>query len=147
MRTTTTLIGTAGTAPETGLLPSGTPYANFRLAVNGSRFDRERQEWVPTTTSWYDVKAYDHLASAVGMSVAVGDPVIVVGELHVRAWEQEERHGTAVEIVARACGHNLRLGTAKFTRTAGRRAEEPAAEEAAEESSSATALEATAAPF
>lgn len=69
MRTTTTLIGTVGTVPETGLLPSGTPYANFRLAVNGSRFDRERQEWVSTTTSWFDIKAYDQLATAMGMSV------------------------------------------------------------------------------
>lgn len=153
MRTTTTLIGTAGTAPETGLLPSGTPYANFRLAVNGSRYDRERQEWVSTATSWYDVKAYDQLATAIGVSVGVGDPLIVAGELGVRSWESDERHGTAVELTARACGHNLRLGTAKFTRTANRRSTEPEGSDAdgvapaAGEPGAAVGAEEAVAPF
>lgn len=152
MRTTTTLIGTVGTVPETGLLPSGTPYANFRLAVNGSRFDRERQEWVSTTTSWFDIKAYDQLATAMGMSVGVGDPLVVVGELSVRAWENEERHGTSVELTARSCGHNLKFGTARFTRTATRRAAgDPAASDDDDGEPASTAAQqdpaAAAAPF
>lgn len=76
---------------------------------------------------------------------------MVVGELSVRAWENEERHGTSVELTARSCGHNLKFGTARFTRTATRRAADDAAsdDDEGEPASSAAQQDPTsaAAPF
>lgn len=128
MKTTNQLIGTIGSDPRTGTLPDGRPYIGFRLAVNHSYFNSETGTYEEGETSWYDVAAYGSMAQSAACSLRKGDPVLVVGRLRVRDWENGERSGTSVELVADALGHNLRFGTGSFRRHTARRREQHAGE-------------------
>ncbi|GAB3060741.1 single-stranded DNA-binding protein [Sediminivirga luteola] len=117
MKTITTLVGSVGGDPEQGTLPDGRAFANLRLAVNPSYYDRAQDAWVDGDASWYDVRAYGTLATHLGTSVKKGDPLVVHGELIVRPWENGTRSGIAVEVIAHAAGPNLRFGTVNFARS------------------------------
>ncbi len=75
-------------------------------------------------TNWFTVTAFRQLAINLAGSINKGDRVVVTGELKVRDWDNGERAGTSVEIVAFTVGHDLRWGTAEFTRTV-QRLEQP----------------------
>lgn len=117
MKTITTLVGSVGGDPEQGTLPDGRAFANLRLAVNPSYYDRAQDTWIDGEASWYDVRAYGALATHLGASVKKGDPLVVHGELIVRPWENGTRSGIAVEVIAHAAGPNLRFGTVNFARS------------------------------
>lgn len=117
MKVNTTLVGTVGTDPTSGVLNDGRPFVNFRVAVNERRLDRSTGEWIEGEASWFDVSAYDALASNAASCVHKGDSLIVAGELQVRSWQNETRTGISVQLVARSMGHNLRFGTANYARS------------------------------
>jgi len=52
-----------------------------------------------------------------------GDPVVIVGRLALREWEQDGRAGSTLDLTADVIGHDLTRGTATFERT--RRVEMP----------------------
>jgi single-strand DNA-binding protein len=68
-------------------------------------------------TNWFTVTAFRQLAINLAGSINKGERVVVTGELKVRDWGTGELSGTSVEIVAFTVGHDLRYGTAQFTRT------------------------------
>lgn len=53
-------------------------------------------------------------------SVEKGQPVVVHGRLHVTSYEKEGQPRTAVEIEARALGHDLSWGVSTFVKAAPR---------------------------
>lgn len=114
-----TVTGHVGTAPKHLTTPSGLAITSFRLGSTGRRFDREKDAWVDTDTNWYSVNTYRQLAKNTAASLELGQSVVVVGRLRVRAWEKDDRHGTTVEIDADAVGHDLSWGTSTYTRVKG----------------------------
>src|SRR5690606_35113921 len=96
----------------------GLPITSFRLASTQRRYDRAKQSWVDGDTNWYTVTAFRRLASNSAGSTEKGQRVIVTGSLRLREWENGERRGINVEVVADSLGHDLSWGRSSFTRNA-----------------------------
>lgn len=110
-----TVRGVVGTEVESRLTNGGTQTANFRLASSERRL--ENDQWVDKSTNWYRVEAYRYLANNIGQSLKKGDRVIVTGKLRLRQWVREDGHQvTSPEIDAESIGHDLKWGTAKYSR-------------------------------
>ena len=136
-----TITGNVATVPEQRTLPGGATVTSFRLAAAHRRFDKNTGGWIDQYTNWYQVSAFRGLGEHALASLHQGDRVIVVGRMHLRAWENGTRSGTSADIEADAIGHDLLFGTTVFTRTA-RRDGAAAPREAAESDGSPAAASA-----
>lgn len=126
MNDTVTILGRVGNDPIRSETTTGVPVINFRVASPQRRYDSKTQEWVETGTNWYNVSAFRQLAEHAKASLHSGDGVIVTGRLKVRAWENNGRKGTSVDLEADAIGHDLRWGSSAFAKAA-RHMQAPAA--------------------
>ncbi|MFB4348664.1 single-stranded DNA-binding protein [Microbacterium sp. CR_7] len=120
MQDTVTIIGNVATDPTQGRTAGGVPVTNFRLASTHRRFDEATQTWVDVGTNWYSVAAFRHLAENVKASLRAGESVIVTGRMKIRAWENNGKQGTSVDIDADAVGHDLRWGTTAYRKSTSR---------------------------
>ncbi|KQW03536.1 hypothetical protein ASC66_17515 [Leifsonia sp. Root4] len=111
-----TVLGVIGTDPEAKTTPSGVPLIKFRMASTQRKFDKNSNSWVDGSTNWYTVTAFRGLAANAIQTLHKGDPVIVTGRLHLRAWDTGERQGTSVDLEADVIGLDLQWGTASYTR-------------------------------
>jgi single-strand DNA-binding protein len=118
MYDTVTIVGNVATDPTQGRTTSGIPVTNFRLASTHRRFDDATQTWVDVVTNWYSVAAFRQLGEHAKASLRSGDSVIVTGRMKIRAWENNGKQGTSVDIDADAIGHDLRWGTTAYRRSA-----------------------------
>jgi single-strand DNA-binding protein len=116
MNDTITIKGFVATEITSGTTPGGVATAEFRIASNSRRRDKDGQ-WVDGHTNWFTVQGYRHLAGNMGCSIRKGQPVIVVGTLRIRSWERDGRVYYSHTIDADAVGHDLTWGTANFTRS------------------------------
>ena len=123
MSTTVCVVGTIATDPRTITSAGRATFSTFRLASTERRYDRDRAQWLDGDTNWFTINSFRGLAEHAGESFMKGDRVIVHGRLRIRAWENEGKSGTAVEIEADSFGHDLRWGTSSFTKDASRAAE------------------------
>jgi single-strand DNA-binding protein len=112
------LAGYVATDPKCKKVAGDISSAKLRVAYTARRRDRETGEWSDGPTSFVNVQCWRTLADNVQMSLHKGDPVLVMGRLQVRRFEDPEgAPRTAVEIEALAIGHDLARGVAKFSRT------------------------------
>jgi len=84
-----TLIGNLGEAPVMRYTPSGTPVANFSLAVNKAWNDQDgkRQEKV----TWFRVTTWRKQAEMVSQYLTKGRQVLVIGEMEdAHAWSDKD---------------------------------------------------------
>lgn len=113
---TVDLVGTLGRDPELRFTPGGMAVAQFSIAVNRRKQNRQTQEW-EETTSWFDVVAYGTLAENVSESLSRGSRVIVQGRLEQRSWEtQDGDKRSKIEVIADDIGPSLRWATVEVTR-------------------------------
>ena len=113
---TVDLVGNITRAPELRFTPGGMAVAQFGLAVNRRRQDRNTQEW-KEETSFFDVVTYGTLAENVSESMTRGSRVIVQGRLEQRSWEtQEGDKRSKIEVIADEVGPSLRWATAEVTK-------------------------------
>lgn len=95
-----TLTGRLGADPELRFAQSGTAIANLRVVTD--RRVREGDDWKSVDTTWWQVVAFKQLAERVVERLAKGDPVVVIGRVRGREWEDpktgEKRH--AMQVVA-----------------------------------------------
>ncbi|WRZ92848.1 single-stranded DNA-binding protein [Streptomyces sp. NBC_01007] len=108
-------VGNVATRPVYRELANGAS-ARFRLAVTSRYWDREKSGWTDGHTNFFTVWANRALATNVGASVSVGDPVIVQGRLKVRSETRDGESWTSADIDAVAIGHDLSRGTSAFRR-------------------------------
>jgi single-strand DNA-binding protein len=113
------IVGNVLTAPEWRKTAStGTLVATFRIASTARRMDRESGRWVDGDSLRLRVSCWRRLAEGVSASIAVGDPVVVMGRLYTRDWTDNEGNPrVSYEMEASAIGHDLSRGKAKFFRT------------------------------
>jgi len=109
------VVGNVATSVQ-GKDTSAGRVASFRLASNVRRFDRSRGIWYDGETNFFTVTCWRQLADNVLSSLSKGDPVVVSGRIHVRAWKTTDRDGITVEIEANAVGHDMSRGTSAFRR-------------------------------
>jgi single-strand DNA-binding protein len=112
-----TVKGFVGTEPQFyAAKEDGNDYCRFRVASAKKFLDKKTNEWRDGETVWFTVKAWRHLANNVSKSIKKADPVIVVGELTVDTWgENDQRQDLC--ITAYSIGHDLSRGTANFSHT------------------------------
>jgi single stranded DNA-binding protein len=105
--------------------------AKLRVAYTARRQNRETGEWSDGPTTFVNVQCWRHLADNVNICLRKGEPVLVMGRLRIRNYEDTEgKSRVAVEIDATSVGHDLNRGVAHFfraSRSAGRTAAESAA--------------------
>jgi single-strand DNA-binding protein len=112
------IVGNALTAPEwRRTTNSNTLVANFRVASTARRFDKDGNRWVDGETLRVRVTCWRRLAENVGASIAVGDPVVVVGKLYTRDWTDSDNNPrSSYEMEAVAVGHDLARGRTRLYR-------------------------------
>ncbi|HEY6801204.1 MAG TPA: single-stranded DNA-binding protein, partial [Agromyces sp.] len=111
-----TVTGAVGSDPRLHVTNQGLAIASFRLASTRRYFDRTKGTWEDGETNWYTVSGFRQLAHNTAASVHKGERVVVHGRLRVRAWENGEKSGTAIEIEADSIGHDLAWGTTTLTK-------------------------------
>lgn len=111
-----TVVGKAATPVDFRTSAGGVPFARFRLASTVRRFDRHKGGWTDGATSFYTVWVWRTLARNVASSVAVGEPLVVQGQLRIQEREKDGRRFVSADLVATAVGHDLARGTSAFVR-------------------------------
>jgi len=110
------IVGNVTRDPELRFTPGGMAVAQFGLAVNRRRQDRNTNEW-KEETSFFDVVTYGTLAENVAESLGRGARVLVQGRLEQRSWEtQDGDRRSKIEIIADEVGPSLRWATADVTK-------------------------------
>ena len=113
---TITITGLVATTPRLITTGEGLTISSFRLASTQRRFDKDAEKWTDGETNWFTVTCFRQLATNVGRSINKGEPVIVIGTLRIREWDNGEKVGTSVEVEADAIGHDLMWGATTFSR-------------------------------
>lgn len=113
-----TIVGNVLNTPEWRRTNNtGAVVVSFKVASTARRLNRETGQWVDGNSLRVRVTCWRRLAEGVGASVKSGDPVIVVGRLYTREWEDETgARRLAYEVEAVAVGHDLARGRAQFAR-------------------------------
>ncbi len=112
------LAGYVATDPKFKKVAGDTSSARLRVAYTARRRDKETGDWTDGPTSFVNVQCWRTLADNVSMSVHKGEPVLVMGRLQIRRFEDAEgTPRTAVEVEATSVGHDLTRGVAQFSRT------------------------------
>lgn len=126
-----TIIGHVGREPKRNTTQAGTPVATFPVAENHWRWDGLARQWIRTGTSWFHVTCRWGLSEHVAESVKTGDPVVVVGRLKIAEWADGNGvQQVTADVDATSVGHDLRRGTAKFSKVEPAKATTPPDEEA-----------------
>lgn len=113
-----TVAGYVATDPTFKKVTGDISSAKLRVAYTARRRAKETGEWSDGPTSFVNVQCWRTLADNVKVSVHKGEPVLVMGRLQIRRFEdQEGAPRTAVEIEAMSIGHDLTRGVAQFSRT------------------------------
>lgn len=111
------LCGNATADPELRFTPSGAAVANFRIACNDRKFNRQTNEWEDGDTAFVNVTVWRQTAENVAESVQRGQRVVVVGRLKTRQYETREgEKRISVECDADEVAVSLRNATAKVTK-------------------------------
>jgi single-strand DNA-binding protein len=116
MTSNITLVGNLTREPELRFTPSGFPRAQFGIAVNRVRTDRNTNEKIEET-SFFNVVALGQLAENAAQSLQKGARIIVTGRLEQRSYEtQQGEKRSVVEVIADEIGPSLRWATAQVER-------------------------------
>jgi single-strand DNA-binding protein len=112
------LAGYVATEPRFKKVAGDTSSVRLRVAYTARRRDKETGEWSDGPTSFVTIQCWRTLADNVSMSVHKGEPVLIMGRLQIRRFEDAEgAPRTAVEVEASSVGHDLTRGVAQFSRT------------------------------
>jgi single-strand DNA-binding protein len=119
--TRVTVAGRVSTDVSTRTTGEGATVANFTVASNERRYDRDTGTWVDRETLFLRVTCWRKLAEGVAASLSKGDPVVVAGRLVAKKFDVDGLQRTAIEMEATSVGPDLTACTAEVRR--GRRLE------------------------
>ncbi len=115
--TVVTVIGNTTAPAELRFVGSGAGVANFTVATNVRKFNKETNEWENGESTFYRVNAWRDLAENVAETLTdKGMPVVVTGRLSNRRYEKDGVEKYSLEIEADAIGPNLARATAVVTK-------------------------------
>ncbi|GAA1768990.1 single-stranded DNA-binding protein [Luedemannella helvata] len=116
--TNVTIVGNVVTKPEWRRTDrTKSLVAHFKVASTARRFDKDNNRWADGNSLRVRVTCWRGLADGVCKSLAVGDPIVVVGRMYTRDWiSDDQQHRVSYELEAYAVGHDLSRGTGTFTR-------------------------------
>jgi len=104
--------GTLVADPELRFSPSGVAVGSFRLAANGRKFDKDKNEWVDDKVLWMRVVCFRQLAENAVESLRKGDLAVVIGKINTDEWEDADGNKrSAVQLVADSVAASLQFRT------------------------------------
>jgi single-strand DNA-binding protein len=114
----TTFVGNLTADPELRFTPNGLAVAQFTVAVNPRRYNRETGQWEDEPPTFVRCQAWRQLAENVAGSLQRGDRVIVAGRLREERWEDREtgQQRSTWRLTVDAMGPDLTNATAKVER-------------------------------
>ena len=89
------ITGNLVRSPELRTTTSGISVGSFTVAVN-RRGKRDEQQEV----DYFNVTAWRERGETCAKYLSKGKKVLVTGQVSVRTWEKDEKHGTSLEVVA-----------------------------------------------
>jgi single-strand DNA-binding protein len=121
-----TAVGRLVTDVTTRLTTGGDKVANFRIACQERRFDKESGGWVDGDRMYLGVACWRGLADGAAASLAKGDQVIVTGRFRMREYTTDDgARRTVAEIDARSVGPDLLWQTVLVNRSGWQTADPP----------------------
>lgn len=111
-----TVVGTLTGDPELRFTPSGAAVANFSVACNDRRLNRDTGKWEDAGTTFLRCSIWRDYAEHVAESLSKGDRVVVIGRLRQREFEKDGEKRTVFELDAEEVTPSLRFATAKVQR-------------------------------
>lgn len=107
------IIGTMVADAELRFLPNGTGVANFTVAVNARKFNKQSNEWEKRPAKFWRCQAWNQgkalLAENVANVLKKGDTVILYGELETREYTTKDGDKrSADELRVEGVGKDLR---------------------------------------
>ena len=95
---------------------SGAPFGVVSVAVNNQRYDKEKEKWVDTDTTFYDLVCFGSLGANMVATLSVGDPVVAMGRFKVAAWEGAGYKSQTPTLNVEHIGPDLRFGHASYSK-------------------------------
>lgn len=121
-----TVVGRLATDVTTRLTTGGAKVANFRIACQERRYERESGTWVDGDRMYLGVVCWRGLADGVAASLAKGDQVIVAGRFRIREYTADDgSRRSSAEIDARSVGPDLLWQTVLVNRSGWATADPP----------------------
>ena len=122
-----TIHGNCTDEPTLRYSASGVAILSFSVAVNGRRFDRQRERWVDTPPVFHQVVTFNGLAENAAASLTKGTTVTITGEFVDDSYQPEQgrkiwRH----KLLANDIAISLRFATAEVTKLRRQQSAEPA---------------------
>lgn len=115
--TSLTVVGRLTADPELRHTSGGLAVANFTVASNTRRFDRESNEWKDGETLFLRCSVWRDYAQNVAATFGKGDHVIVLGNLEQNNYETKEgEKRTSFELRVEHVGAALQYATARIQR-------------------------------
>ena len=107
-----TVRGRLTSDPEMRFTPSGAGVANFTVAVNARKFDKQTNEWKDKEAKFWRCNAWNQgkltLAENIAEGLKKGDAVVVYGEIETRKYQTKEGENRSVdEIRIESIGKDL----------------------------------------
>jgi single-strand DNA-binding protein len=113
---TVIITGNVASDPRSNVTQRGDTWTRFRLASTPRWFDKAANEWRDGESLFITVRCFRQLAKSVAYTMSKGDPVMVVGRLVQRTWEQDGAQRKEIEVDATSIGPDLTRATAELQR-------------------------------
>jgi len=115
-----TIAGSLTADPELRFTQTGLAVANFTIAHNGRKFNKQTNDWEDTEALFLRASVWREFAENVAGSLTKGSRVIATGNLVQRSYETKEgEKRTSFELQVDEIGPSLRFATAQVTRSQG----------------------------
>lgn len=112
-----TITGTLVADPELRFTPNGHAVANFTVAANDRRFNRETGEWEDAGATFLRCSLWKDSAENLTNSLNKGARVLLTGRLRQREWTTPEGDKRQLfEVDVTEIGPSLRWATATVTK-------------------------------
>ena len=109
--------GTVVADPELRFTPSGAAVANFRVASNSRRYNRDTNQWEDGDTTFLTCNLWGDAAQNVDDTLVKGMRVNVTGKLKQRQYQTKEgQDRTVYEVEVFEVGPSLKYATATVNR-------------------------------
>lgn len=99
---TITITGTLTADPELRFTQSGAAVANFTVAFNPRRYDKQANEWKDGTAQFWRCQAWNAgkltMAENIADQLHKGDRVVLTGTLEAREYEKDGQKRTVTEV-------------------------------------------------
>jgi single-strand DNA-binding protein len=114
---TMTIVGTVTADPELRFIPSGAAVANFTVAANERRKNKDTGEWEDGSATFIRCNVWRQHAENVAESLTRGMRVIVTGRLKQREYQTSEgEKRTVFDLEVDEVGPTLQWATAKVNK-------------------------------